>query len=215
MDTERHRLPLARIDVDDLAEVMHGGWGQRGFLDPATGVVHIGFEGGAPLGPDGEEIDLDDVDWIVVDHVDSRTQYEDMADFADAVADPVLADRLQRALQGRGAFRRFRDAMYDAPDELRKQWFVVSEARRAGRAVEWLRDEELVEETEAATFVRRQDTLVDEALEAVENRFGPIRVEVDDAPARWTEIRRHVQDGSSVLLTERGEAWGVVDPWSG
>lgn len=214
MDTERQRLPLAGIEVDWLVQAMHSGWDQRGFLDPATGRVHLGFEGGAPLGPDGDEVDLDDVDWIEVDDVDSHTQYEDMTDFADAVADPVLGDRLRRALEGRGAFRRFKDAIYDAPEELRQQWFIVSGARQASRAARWLLDEQLVVESEGTAFVRRQDALADETLEAVEKHSGPARVDVDDVPGRWAEIRRHVEDGSSVLLTDRGEAWGVVEPWS-
>jgi hypothetical protein len=40
------------------------------------------------------------------------------ADFAEAVADPVAAERLTLALEGRGAFRRFRDTVHDQPEAL-------------------------------------------------------------------------------------------------
>lgn len=214
MVTDRPRLPLAQIELDWLVQAMHSGWEQRGFLDPATGKVHLGFAGEAPLGPDGEAIDLDDVDWVAVDHVDSRTQYEDMADFADAVADPVLQDRLQRALQGRGAFRRFKDAMYDAPEALRTQWFALSEARCAARAGEWLLDEALVETAEGEAFVRRQEVLAAETLRAVEQHSGPPRIDVADVPGRWEEVQRRVEEGTSVVVTRDGVVWAVLEPWS-
>lgn len=44
----------------------------------------------------------------------SRSAYRDMADSTGTVPDTWLRARLLRALQGRGAFRRFKDAIHDA-----------------------------------------------------------------------------------------------------
>ncbi len=49
---------------------------------------------------------------------------------------------------GRGAFRRFKATLFEFP-ELRKAWFTFHDARMARRAVEWLRDEGLVDEDAA------------------------------------------------------------------
>jgi len=55
----------------------------------------------------------------------------------DLDGDEDLADRLDRALGGRGPFRRFKDELADVPDELaRFQRFT--DDRRRGRARQWL-----------------------------------------------------------------------------
>ena len=51
--------------------------------------------------------------------------------------DPNLADRLGRAIFGRGAFRRFKEVLFDRP-ELMTKWFAFSDDRRRGRARRWL-----------------------------------------------------------------------------
>ena len=60
-----------------------------------------------------------------------------MVDFVATVTDPVLADRLDVALDGRGAFRRFKDVLDRDPDELTR-WYVFFGDRRRGRARAWL-----------------------------------------------------------------------------
>jgi hypothetical protein len=51
--------------------------------------------------------------------------------------DPNLADRLTRAISGRGAFRRFKNTLFDRPD-LMTQWHAFSADRQRGRARSWL-----------------------------------------------------------------------------
>jgi hypothetical protein len=46
--------------------------------------------------------------FIIVPQADSRGGYQDMVDFTETVADPHLRELLQVALNGRGAFRRFK-----------------------------------------------------------------------------------------------------------
>ncbi|MDG4820434.1 hypothetical protein O7635_01025 [Asanoa sp. WMMD1127] len=52
--------------------------------------------------------DLDGLDLVAIDPLPSRVWHRDMADFAEAISDAVAGQRLARAIQGRGAFRRFK-----------------------------------------------------------------------------------------------------------
>ena len=60
-----------------------------------------------------------------------------MEDFIRRVRDPRARDLLERAIAGRGAFRRFKDTLLDFPD-LRPVWFAFHDARMERRAIEWL-----------------------------------------------------------------------------
>ena len=60
-----------------------------------------------------------------------------MSEFIETVDDPRLADRLERAIHGRGAFRRFRDELDDHPDELTR-FHLFADERQRGRARRWL-----------------------------------------------------------------------------
>lgn len=75
--------------------------------------------------------------WIWVECEGSRDGYRDMEMFIGTVGDPARADRLEIAIQGRGAFRRFKDVLARWPDEL-ERWFAFSEDRQCGRARAWL-----------------------------------------------------------------------------
>jgi hypothetical protein len=57
--------------------------------------------------------------------------------FIRRVEDEGLQDRLWRAIQGRGAFRMFKDVLLDYPD-VRERWFAFRDARHEERARAWL-----------------------------------------------------------------------------
>jgi hypothetical protein len=131
------------VDLAELADILegdpvHGG----GLLDLHTGVVwpqaviDYAQQGGDEI--DGAPDEDDDPDrWLPVDCEGSREGYRDMQAFIDTLADPGQADRLQVAIHGRGAFRRFKDVLGRTPDEL-DRWFAFSEERQRGRARTWL-----------------------------------------------------------------------------
>ncbi len=75
--------------------------------------------------------------WLWVVSEGSRAGYRDMELFVAGVAEPDLADRMARTLEGRGAFRRFRNELTRWPD-LQDRWYVYSAERRRGRARAWL-----------------------------------------------------------------------------
>lgn len=75
--------------------------------------------------------------YISIPQQESREGYRDMERFIATVQDQHLQDQLWRAIQGRGAFRRFKDALLEYPDE-RERWFAFSERCVHERMLAWL-----------------------------------------------------------------------------
>lgn len=130
---------VLHIDFEDMQIAFEdmqadGAW----FLDTATGDViraHEDFE------PDLlAEIEATEDRYINIPFQGSAVGYEDMWTFAETVVDPHLRGRLDRALSGKGAFRRFKDVLLDVPPE-RERWFAFQRARVAERIQRWARDE--------------------------------------------------------------------------
>jgi len=79
---------------------------------------------------------------ISIDPPSSNEAYEWMAEFADSLHAGKLRNLLQVALNGRGAFRRFKDVLLDYPRQ-REAWFEF-EKRKIDEAVEeWVEFAEL------------------------------------------------------------------------
>lgn len=125
-------------DLDELATQLDGptefdeGW----VLEVATGRMW-------PRDPvtmfgEDEPEGFDDPDrFVVVLGLGSSVGYGDMVDFIDRVTDERLADRLAVAVQGKGAFRRFKDTLFG--DEIWwSRWLTFSNERRFARARWWL-----------------------------------------------------------------------------
>ena len=70
---------------------------------------------------------------------ESHEGYEDMQDFIATVKDEHLAELLEVAINGKGAFRRFKDVLLNYPEE-RERWFQFKDDRMQERALEWLDD---------------------------------------------------------------------------
>ena len=83
--------------------------------------------------------DSDPDGWLWVDPEGSRPGWQDMADFATMIEDAAASTDLTRAIEGRGAFRRFQQAL-DRHDQYRAAWRVHTSERRTGRARAWLAD---------------------------------------------------------------------------
>jgi Uncharacterised protein family (UPF0158) len=149
-------LAVEQVDLADLALALedhsdeHTWW-----FDPATGTLEPRFAGDLSSAPDT------DAGLIRVDPLPSEVGYRDMEDFAARVREPRTRDLLERAISGRGAFRRFKDALLDYPD-LRQAWFAFHDARGERRAFEWLIERGLVDAAEAQqAMARRVEPAVD------------------------------------------------------
>ena len=130
--------PLA-VDLDELSMVLEAGLGEDGgVIDRQTGEVRnsaaIDYAGETSEDPP----DFDDPDrWLFVGPEGSDDGYRDMADFIATVADPGRTERLGIAIDGRGAFGRFKDTLSRWPDD-EDRWYRFSEERTRGRARRWL-----------------------------------------------------------------------------
>jgi hypothetical protein len=137
---EAGELRPTPVDLGELASHLDGptGLDEGWLLEIATGqlwphdpVAMAGVE---------EPEDFDDPDaFTAVAALGSAPGYGDMLDFIDTVTDDALAGRLRVAIQGKGAFRRFKDALY--PEEhWWSTWSTFSSERQLGRARWWLAD---------------------------------------------------------------------------
>lgn len=85
----------------------------------------------------------------------SYVWFQDMADFAERIRDREAGRDLTQSLMGRGAFRRFKNQVYDHHPELVSSWHALRDVRAQRRAVEWLLDQELIDASAAEGFVTR------------------------------------------------------------
>ncbi|MCC6215136.1 MAG: hypothetical protein IT376_09720 [Polyangiaceae bacterium] len=96
------------------------------YLHLVTGEVLRVVDGIAD--PDMHTRIASDPAYLRVDPVSSREQYRWMERFIPVVEDTALRERLVRAIDGKGAFRRFKDAlMAHAPE--RERWFAFRSER--------------------------------------------------------------------------------------
>lgn len=70
---------------------------------------------------------------------ESRDAYGDMEAFIDTVPDPRLRGHLERAIDGKGTFRRFTEEL-DYHDAEQERWFPFKRDRLRDRIWEWLED---------------------------------------------------------------------------
>ena len=146
-------LDPEQVDLADLALALednsreHSWW-----FDPVTGRLEPHFV------DDLGEVALDEgqaARLIAVEPLPPAVGYGDMEDFVAYVREPRTRGALERAIAGRGAFRRFKDSLLEYP-ELRRAWFDFHDVRGERRAIEWLLDRDLVEPASAEAAVARR-----------------------------------------------------------
>ena len=78
--------------------------------------------------------------YLAIPGDDVQTAYRDMVKFIGTIRNEVLQESLERAIQGRGAFRYFKDVLYDHPQE-RDRWFEFKNKQLQLRCLDWLASE--------------------------------------------------------------------------
>ena len=63
--------------------------------------------------------------------------YDLMVEFAETIEDDLLREKMNIALDGKGAFRRFKNVIADYPD-YREKWFRFRDERINKKVIEWL-----------------------------------------------------------------------------
>ena len=147
-------LELDAVDVEEIANALadQTDYEHRWLIDPRTGEIAFWT---SDLGIDGENpVELDELDLVLIDPLPSYVWYQDMVDFADGITDRGAGERLRRALEGTGAFRRFKNELYQRHPELISSWHAFRDARATLRAVQWLADEGLIDQDAAQRFHR-------------------------------------------------------------
>jgi len=63
--------------------------------------------------------------------------YQLMVEFTETIEDDLLREKLNIALDGKGAFRRFKNVIADYPD-YREKWFTFRDDKINKKVIEWL-----------------------------------------------------------------------------
>jgi len=106
------------------------------FLNKATGDVVRIFRGSEGAEQRLREVENDE-DFLYVEPISSREQYRWMEEFIEATEEPNLKEKLNIAIDGKGAFRRFKDVLVGYPDD-RERWFAKRAVKLRTHITEWL-----------------------------------------------------------------------------
>jgi hypothetical protein len=134
------RVPVNWDDLEMALTANPDEW--RCYFDVRSGEVQMTLAdrfGADDEWPSEEEIDagLAAGYLIPVEPLGSAVEYGWMAEFTETVRNARLRDLLEVALDGRGAFRRFKTVLNDYPGE-RQRWFTFRDTRLREAASEWL-----------------------------------------------------------------------------
>jgi hypothetical protein len=131
-----------KIELDELCSAMEdSSYEHEYFLDLKTGEFLLISD----YMDDGEaerlrdKIDEEPDRYERIPKAEPHEGYEDMEDFIATVEDEHLAGLLEVSIDGKGAFRRFKDVLTRYPEE-RERWFRFKDERMEQRASEWLDD---------------------------------------------------------------------------
>lgn len=169
-------LDITRTDLSELGRLLDSRDHRAGILNPETGEVWLCCDGEIP-GIDSGDITEEDIEgWVSIPGHGSQSAYADMVDFVAVVPDPSLRQRLEEALDGSGAFRRFRNVAYDTADEIGKAWNRFSDARACARAARWLQAKGLVEKELGSSERRRLEKVAEEILTGIRGETQPLPI---------------------------------------
>jgi predicted nucleotidyltransferase len=147
------KLRIVEIEsaFDSLADSARDGFDDApgiSFLDLTTGEVRTPEDEDEADACFGDENILQLPDDLFVD-----MQRELLDRFVATLPEDATRGRLARAIEGKGAFRRFRDIVFgDGNVELKHRWLWFETRQKRERIVEWLRDENIDPEWDRDIF---------------------------------------------------------------
>lgn len=134
------------INLDELCEAMEdSSYENEYFLDLETGEILFisDYTDDEETGELKDRIEEDSDRYERIPKAESHEGYQDMVDFIATVDNEHLVELLEVAINGKGAFRRFKDVLLNYPEE-RERWFQFKDERMEERALEWLDDIDVV-----------------------------------------------------------------------
>jgi len=131
---------VLKVDLDQLCEALEDASYEHDFyLDMESG--EIIFLSEYMEDKDSKRLKVRiEKDFGRYEYIPKAESYEghrDMQDFIATVEDERVAELLEVAINGRGAFRRFKDVLLNYPEE-RERWFRFKDDRMEERARDWL-----------------------------------------------------------------------------
>lgn len=124
-------LDLA-VDLEMLSIFHEGSFEESdgGYLDLQTGDVYDAWA--VEYGDENIDFNDDPDRWVRFDRAETKDAWNDMQAFVSGLRNPKIRDRGLSAIEGTGAFRRFRRFTDD--HDLGDRWVQFSEDRKYGRA---------------------------------------------------------------------------------
>ena len=131
-----------KIDMDELCSAIEGtSYEHEYYLDLDNGEILFlsQYADDKETGGLKEQIEEEFERYVRIPSAESHEGYQDMVDFITTLENEHLAELLRVAIDGKGAFRRFKDVLLDHPEE-EERWFRFKDDRMEARALEWLED---------------------------------------------------------------------------
>jgi hypothetical protein len=132
-DADMRRVPIAWEALEDAFE--NNAPEVHSYLHVATGEVIRVVDGVAD--PSMHTRIASDAGYLRVDPVSSREQYRWMERFIASTEEPELRAKLVHSIDGKGAFRRFKDVLMSFP-AARERWFTFRSERLRSCMETWL-----------------------------------------------------------------------------
>jgi hypothetical protein len=132
-------IPMARVAIDwvELEGALENNSPElHSFLNKVTGDVIRIFRGSEDAEERLREVE-NGPDFVYIEPISSREQYRWMEEFIETVEESNLKDKLNIAIDGKGAFRRFKDVLVGYPAE-RERWFGKRSTKLRAHMKEWL-----------------------------------------------------------------------------
>lgn len=131
--TEKKKVLISWDALEDAFE--NNAHDVHSYLNLGSGEVVRLVDGVAE--PDMQQRVSENTEYLRVDPVSSREQYRWMEHFITTVTDPGLKQRLCVAIDGKGAFRRFKDTLVTFSAD-RERWFAFRSERLRECIITWL-----------------------------------------------------------------------------
>ncbi len=132
------------------------------FLDLRSGEVVTVAQGAIDYAETRAKVQAGGDGFLRVEPAASREQYKWMERFVVGVTDEALHERLVIAIDGKGAFRRFKDVLLNYPTE-RERWFTYRGDLLHWNMQKWL-EKEQIEPKEAAPWGVAPEPAEDEVV---------------------------------------------------
>jgi hypothetical protein len=170
-------MDIKKIDIEELTiafednDIEH-----RYYLDLETGKVE--FISDWDKIPEMEELDKKIEEgfgkrYISIPQIPSYEAYGYMREFIYTVEDEELKEKLYIAIDGKGAFRRFKDVLLGYPEE-RERWFKFKDNKIREEVMEWLKEEGLIDPGEMKIEEATYEDLLKIGIDDMWKGFGPV-----------------------------------------